>query len=157
LLALGIIHDRGVVPQSNVSCRCPARKEGHMKQLSSRRSILTLSALIVCLSVNAISQTRIRKYSPKEAKNHKGQYATVKGTVSDVLVSKTGTVFFHMDGKYPNHLFSAAINKDDVPKFAEVNEYTDLTLEITGVIKIHEGKLEIILKSPKQIRIVQSE
>jgi DNA/RNA endonuclease YhcR with UshA esterase domain len=127
-----------------------------MKPFCSRKLILTLSALLVCLSGNAISQTKIPQYSTKEAKNHKGQYATVKGTVSDVLVSETGKVFFYLDGKYPNHLFTAVINKDDVPKFAEVNEYIDLALEITGVIKIHEGKPEIILKSPKQIRIVQS-
>jgi hypothetical protein len=55
-----------------------------------------------------------------------------KGTVNDVHVSKTGTVFFNMDGKYPNHLF-------------------------TGIIKICQGKPEIILNSPKQIRIVQQE
>jgi DNA/RNA endonuclease YhcR with UshA esterase domain len=128
-----------------------------MKPFNRRTLILTLSVLIICLSVNAVSQTKVPKYSTKEAKNHKGQYATVKGTVSEVHVSKTGTVFFNMDGNYPGHLFSAVIYKDDVPKFPEVNEYSDLTLEITGVIKIHEGKPEIILKSPKQLRIVQQE
>jgi DNA/RNA endonuclease YhcR with UshA esterase domain len=149
--------DRFRTTLPGITWRYSGRKEFYMERFCIRTLILTLSTLIICLSVNAISQTKIPKYSTKEAKNHKGQYATVKGTVSDVLVSKTGTVFFHMDGKYPNHLFSAVINKDDVPTFAEVNEYVDLTLEITGVIKIHEGKLEIILKSPKQIRIVQSE
>jgi DNA/RNA endonuclease YhcR with UshA esterase domain len=132
------------------------RKELYMNPFNSRSLIVTLSALLICLSVNAVSQTKVPKYSTKEAKNHKGQYATVKGAVYDVHVSKTGTVFFYMDGNYPNHLFSAVIYKDDVPKFPEVNEYKDLTLEITGVIKIYEGKPEIILKSPKQIRIVQS-
>jgi DNA/RNA endonuclease YhcR with UshA esterase domain len=128
-----------------------------MKTLCNRKFILTLSALIVCLSVSAISQTKIPKYSTQEAKNHKGQYATVKGTVNDVHVSRTGTVFFNMDGKYPNHLFSAVIFKNDVSKFPEVNEYKGVTLEVTGVIKIYQGKPEIILKSPKQIRIIQSE
>jgi DNA/RNA endonuclease YhcR with UshA esterase domain len=128
-----------------------------MKRFCSRTLILTLSALLFCLSVNAIPQTKIPKYSTKEAKNHEGQYATVRGTVNDVHVSKTGTVFFDMDGKYPKHLFTAVIFKSDVPKFPEVNEYKDLPLEITGFIKIYQGKPEIILKSPKQIRIVQSE
>jgi DNA/RNA endonuclease YhcR with UshA esterase domain len=133
------------------------RKEFHMKWFCSRTLILTLSALFICLSVNAISQTKIPKYSTKAAKKHKGQYATVKGTVYDVRVSETGAVSFNMHGKYPNHLFTAVIFKKDVPKFPEVNEYVDLTLEITGIIKIHEGKPEIILNSPKQIRIVQQE
>jgi DNA/RNA endonuclease YhcR with UshA esterase domain len=128
-----------------------------MKLFSSRTLILTLSALFLCLSVIAVSQTKIPKYSTKEAKDHKGQYATVKGTVYDVNVSETGTVSFIMDGNYPKHLFAAVIFKKDVPKFPEVNEYTGLTLEVTGVIKISEGKPEIILKSPKQIRIVQQE
>jgi DNA/RNA endonuclease YhcR with UshA esterase domain len=133
------------------------KKELSMKTLSIRTLALTLSTLLICLSVNATSQTKIPKYSTKEAKNHKGQYATVKGTVNDVHVSKTGTVFFNMDGKYPNHLFSAVIFKNDVPKFPEVNEYNGVTLEVTGVIKMYQGKPEIILQSPKQIRIVQSE
>jgi DNA/RNA endonuclease YhcR with UshA esterase domain len=128
-----------------------------MKPFCSRTLILTLSALIICLSVNAVSQTKVPRYSTKEAKNHKGQYATVKGTVNDVHVSKTGTAFFNFDGDYPKHLFTAVIFKSDVRKFPEVNEYKGLTLEITGVIKIYQGKPEIILKSPKQIRIVQSE
>jgi DNA/RNA endonuclease YhcR with UshA esterase domain len=128
-----------------------------MKPFCSRKLILTLSAFFICFSVNAISQTKIPKYSTKEAKNHKGQYATVKGTVYDVNVSETGTVSFVMDGNYPKHLFTAVIFKKDVPKFPEVNEYTGLTLEVTGVIKMSEGKPEIILKSPKQIRIVESE
>jgi DNA/RNA endonuclease YhcR with UshA esterase domain len=128
-----------------------------MESFCSRKLILTLSALIICVSVNAISQTKIPKYSMKEAKIHKGQYATVKGTVNDVHVSKTRTVFFDMDGKYPKHLFTAVIFKDDVPKFPEVNEYKGVTLEVTGVIQIYQGKPEIILKSPKQLRIVQQE
>jgi DNA/RNA endonuclease YhcR with UshA esterase domain len=133
------------------------RKEFYMKPFCSRKLILTLSALLICLSVNAISQTKVPKYSTKEARNHKGQYAAVKGSVDDVHVSKTGTVSFNMDGKYPNHLFTAVIFKSDVPKFPEVNEYNGVTLEVTGVIQIYQGKPEIILKSPKQIRIVQQE
>jgi DNA/RNA endonuclease YhcR with UshA esterase domain len=127
-----------------------------MQTFIIRTLLLTLSALLICLSVNAVSQTKVPKYSTKEAKNDKGQYATVRGTVYEVHVSKKGTVFFNFDGSYPNHLFTAVIFKNDVPKFQEVNEYKGLTLEITGVIKIYQGKPEIVLKSPNQIKIVQS-
>jgi DNA/RNA endonuclease YhcR with UshA esterase domain len=149
--------DRFRTTLPGITWRYSGRKEFYMERFCIRTLILTLSALIVCFSINAISQTKIPRYSTKEAKNHVGRYATVKGTVNDVHVSKTGTVFFDMDGKYPKHLFTAVIFKSDVPKFPEVNEYKDLTLEITGFIKIYQGKPEIILKSPKQIRIIQSE
>jgi DNA/RNA endonuclease YhcR with UshA esterase domain len=126
-----------------------------MRRIINRTLVLGLSALFFSLSTDALSRGSVPLYSADEAKHHAGEYATVKGTVYQVFVSKKGTVFLNIDGVYPNNPFSAVIFKGDAVDFPGVNSYEGATVEITGTIKLYQGKPEIILKSPKQIKVSQ--
>jgi len=126
-----------------------------MRKLTNTTIISLLWALLVCLATIAASQTKIPKYSTSEARHHEGEYATVRGTVYQVFVSRKGTVFFDIDGVYPNQPFAAVIFKGDVAHFPDVSRYQGATAEITGVIRMYQGRPEVILKSPKQIKVIR--
>jgi DNA/RNA endonuclease YhcR with UshA esterase domain len=130
-------------------------RSSFMRKFTNITIVSVLCASLVCLATIAPSQTKVPKYSTSEAKHHEGEYATVKGTVYQVFVSKKGTVFFNIDGVYPNHPFTAVIFRGDVADFPRVNRYQGATVEITGIIKMYQGKPEIILKSPNQIKVIQ--
>lgn len=125
-----------------------------MKTVNNNIFVVVIFFLFVCFTFNNYSQTENPKYSVSEAKNHIDEYATVSGTVSQVFISKKGTVFFNMGGFYPKHTFTAVIFKNDVKNFSDVYKYEGKEVEITGIIKMYQGKPEIILKSPNQIKIL---
>ena len=90
-------------------------------------------------------------YDYTEAIDHVGEKATVSGTVTKVFTSKSGTVFLDFCEDFATCPFSAVIFASDVTKFQDLTQY-ERKLSITGLIKSYQGKAEIILSSPEQIR-----
>ena len=58
-----------------------------------------------------------------------------------------------MGGDYPNNAFTGVIFSSDASKFYSVNSYEGKVVEITGKVKEYQGKVEIIVKEKKQIKI----
>jgi DNA/RNA endonuclease YhcR with UshA esterase domain len=90
-------------------------------------------------------------YDYTEAVDHIGEKATVTGTVQSVFTSKSGTVFFDFCENFQTCTFSAVIFASDVPKFKDLMQY-EREVKLTGIIKSYEGKAEIILNGPEQIK-----
>jgi endonuclease YncB( thermonuclease family) len=103
-----------------------------------------------------IQQPAIR-ISYTEAPEHVGEYACVKGRVDHVYTSRKGTIFINFCPDYKTCPFGAVIFGSDAHKFTRPNQYGGKTVEITGLIETYQGRAEIVLKDPGQIKILPFE
>jgi micrococcal nuclease len=94
------------------------------------------------------------RISYTEAPEHVGEYACVAGRVDHVYTSQRGTIFINFCPDYKTCPFGAVIFVTDAYKFPNPNQYEGKTVEITGLIKSYQGRPEIILKDPGQIKIL---
>jgi len=88
-----------------------------------------------------------------EASEHVGEYACVTGRVDHVYTSQRGTIFINFCPDYKTCPFGAAIFGSDAYKFPKPNQYEGKTVEITGLIRSYQGRPEIVLNDPGQIKI----
>lgn len=104
----------------------------------------------------AFSQSQTQIYTSTDAINHKGK-------VHQVYISRKGTIFLNIDGRYPDNPFSAVIFNTDSRKFKDIKSLEGKTVIITGLIYTYLGKFakrslsgpEIIIKDPNQIKIIK--
>ncbi len=90
-----------------------------------------------------------------KAPDHVGEYKTVEGKVDNVYYSKkSDTTFINFCADYKTCPFCAVVFSSDKSKFGKLSNYKGETVEITGLIKSYQGRTEIILKNPSQIKIV---
>lgn len=97
---------------------------------------------------------------PDSAKYHEGSLTTVCGKVSGTHTSNSGTIFINFEKSYPNNPFTAVVMAKDTVNFKEYKPaefLRDKEVCVMGMVKIYKGKLEIIIKSPNQIRIQNTE
>jgi len=99
-----------------------------------------------------LQQPTIR-ISYTEAPEHVGEYACVAGRVDHVYTSKKGDTFINFCSDYKTCPFGIAIFSSDAYKFPNPNQYEGKTVEITGLIRSYQGRPEIVLNDPGQIKI----
>lgn len=87
-----------------------------------------------------------------EASAHVGEYASVRGTLVDAYTSKSGTVFLDFCKSYKTCSFSGVIFADDAKKFGDLSRFNGTSVTLTGKISSYQGKAEIILSDPNQIK-----
>ncbi len=91
--------------------------------------------------------------TPADTPKYVGKSVTVEGAVSEVHHSASGKMtFIDMGGRYPNNTFAGVIFSDDANKFLDVDSLNGKTVDITGTIKLYQGRTEIILNDPAQIK-----
>lgn len=89
----------------------------------------------------------------RDAKSYVGEYKCVTGTVDNVFISKKSNNFLNFCPNYKTCPFSAVIFNSDAYKIPNVKSYGGKTVEITGLIKTYQGRAEIIINDPNQIKI----
>jgi len=99
-----------------------------------------------------LQQATIR-ISYTEAPEHVGEYACVAGRVDHVYTSQKGTIFINFRPDYKTSPFGVVIFGSDAYKFSKPNQYEGKTVEITGLIRSYQGRPEIVLNDPAQIKI----
>jgi len=55
-------------------------------------------------------------------------------------------------GGYPNNTFTAVIFSRDVTKFSNVDALNGKTVDVTGPVRLHNGRPEIILNDQGRIK-----
>jgi len=90
--------------------------------------------------------------TPETAASHVGENATIKGVVAEVYTSRAGVTLLDMGGRYPDNPFAAVIFPDDAGKFPEVGSLSGKLVEVTGPVRLYNGKPEVILRRPDQIK-----
>jgi hypothetical protein len=89
----------------------------------------------------------------KKAGDYVGEYKCVTGKVDHVYISSKGNVFLNFCPDYRTCPFFAVIFASDSYKFSNPKQYQGKVVEISGVIKTYQGRAEIILNDPAQIKI----
>jgi|HubBroStandDraft_6_1064221.scaffolds.fasta_scaffold635773_2 DNA/RNA endonuclease YhcR with UshA esterase domain len=109
-----------------------------------------LALLLTLTAAPALAET----ITAAEAKNHIGQNVTVEAVVSEVHHVQSGrATLIDMGGSYPNNAFTAVIFKDDFSKFSTVDSLAGKTIDVTGQVKEYQGRPEIILNDPAQLKV----
>ena len=90
-------------------------------------------------------------YTAEEAGKHIGETATISGKIEDAHQSQGGPAFLNMGGRHPNETFTVFISAGDSAAFKDVKDYMGKTVAVTGKIKDHNGKPEIMVKAPADI------
>jgi hypothetical protein len=114
---------------------------------------LCLLLLSICLTQISFSQI----VSIDSVAKYQGKTVTVCSKVQGIFVSKgeKKTTFISFGNPYPNSIFTAVIFDADLPNFKyNPSEYLkDKNVCITGLIKIYNGKPEMILSDEDQLKI----
>ena len=93
--------------------------------------------------------------SPDSAQYHIGEMTTICGQVAGTHLTKAGMTFINFGKGYPNQSFVGVIMAKDSQNFKEwrpVDYLKGKKVCVMGTVKQYNGKPEIIIKSPTQIR-----
>lgn len=121
---------------------------------------ILLSLLAVLWMFGAPSYTEEAKeqipvVTPQEAAQHEGQLVTVQGKVDGQRTTASGTTFLNFGGRHPNQVFSCRAFADKFPEGVPACE--GKIVEVTGKIKMHEGKPSMDLLGPDKIKVMEAE
>jgi micrococcal nuclease len=133
----------------------PKFKEPKMK----RFKLLLIMVLLGGLVSIAYAQETI---TPEDAAKFIGHQKTVCGTVASVHFAakvKGQPTFINLDKPYPNQIFTVLIWGSDRSKFEQSPEtlYSGKEICVTGMIQSYQGRPEIIVKEPSQIKVKSSQ
>lgn len=93
--------------------------------------------------------------TPQEAAAQEGKQVKVKGTVDGQKTSAKGITYLNFGGRYPNQVFNCVLRGKDFPDGVPALEGKEV--EVTGMIKMYEGKPSMDIKSMDQIHVVGGE
>lgn len=91
--------------------------------------------------------------TPAEATTQEGKEVKVKGRVEGQKTSAKGVTYLNFGAKYPNHVFSCVLRAKDFPSGPPMLEGKEV--EVTGVIKMYEGKPSMDISSSDQIHVIE--
>lgn len=118
-------------------------------------SLLTVSWMLGAPGHTEETKGEIPVVTPQEAAQHEGQLVTVKGKVDGQRTAASGTTFLNFGGRHPNQVFSCRAFADKFPEGVPACE--GKTVEVTGKIKMHEGKPSMDLLGPDKIKVLETE
>jgi hypothetical protein len=81
-----------------------------------------------------------------------GKSGCVKGLVLRVYTSRGRNTFLDFCSDYRTCPFSSVIFASDAGKFGDLSALAGRQVEIRGVVQAYEGRAEIIIRDPQQIR-----
>jgi hypothetical protein len=88
-----------------------------------------------------------------DAGPHAGETGCVSGRVLKVYTSKGGNTFFDFCEDYHDCPFSSVVFSSDKQKFGDLQSLSGRQIEIRGLITVYQGRPEIIVRNPEQIRM----
>ncbi len=129
---------------------CFLRASFCMKRPTSLALTTLWLALSVCL---AEELPTVPTVTPVEAATQEGKEVKVKGRVEGQKTSAKGVTYLNFGAKYPNHVFSCVLRAKDFPSAPPSFEGKEV--EVTGVIKMYEGKPSMDISSLEQIHVIE--
>ena len=112
-----------------------------------------LPFLLASLVVVAEEPPSVPMVTPAEAAAQEGKEVKVKGRVEGQKTSAKGVTYLNFGAKYPNHVFSCVLRAKDFPSGPPMLEGKEV--EVTGVIKMYEGKPSMNISSSDQIHVIE--
>jgi DNA/RNA endonuclease YhcR with UshA esterase domain len=110
-------------------------------------------ALVFSLLALTAPSPKAPVIAPEEAAQHLEQHVIVRGTVTQVVVTKNLTTHVHFGGIYPNQVFTATFFKASRSEFPGVQDYEGKVVEVEGVLHMARNKPEILIIRRTQLRL----
>lgn len=89
-----------------------------------------------------------------QAGHHTGENTCVSGRVLRVFTARAGHTFLDFCRDYRQCPFTAVIFADDRSRFGNLAALEGKRVQIAGGITTYNGRAEIIIREPRQIRVV---
>ena len=112
-----------------------------------------LGCWLVVAAAGWAEEPAVPVVTPEEAAQHEAKVVTVKGVVDGQRTVGSGTTFLNFGGRHPNQVFSCRAFAEKFPDGVPACE--GKTVEVTGRIKMYEGKPTMDLKGPDQIQVLE--
>ncbi len=125
-------------------------------------SAFILALLIQTPMFGAVNNTIINANNFVKLISNTSQYVRIQGKIYNSEITDKSKVIFLNFGKNFNTSLSAVIYDINVPSFidAGINEpgkyFNNKKVVIEGVIRISDGKPEILISSPNQIKVIEN-
>jgi hypothetical protein len=84
---------------------------------------------------------------------HAGEAGCVSGRVLRVFTSRGGNTFLDFCEDYRECPFTSVIFSSDKSKFGDLQSLAGRQIEIRGPVTVYQGRPEIIIRDPEQIRL----
>lgn len=138
-------------------------------QLARKQILALLSILLVVATLTALVTYRLglrrsaSSWTAKakggcvdfhDAKSRLGETSCVSGRVLRAFTSRAGNSFLDFCPDYRECPFSAVIFASDRNKFGDLDTLTGRQVEIEGPIVNYQGRAEIVIRGPQQIRVL---
>ena len=91
----------------------------------------------------------------RDAALHTGENTCVEGRVLRVFTSRSGATFLDFCQDYHHCPFGSVIFATDRSRFGNLGSLEGRKVEISGEITTYNGRAEIVIRDPKQIRVAQ--
>ncbi len=89
----------------------------------------------------------------QHAGQHTGENTCISGRVLRVFTSRSGNTFLDFCKDYRQCPFTSVIFASDRSQFGNVASLEGRKVQITGEIRSYNGRAEIVIREPRQIRI----
>ena len=120
-----------------------------------KKLLLVLASGWILGTALRAEEAAIPVVTPEEAAQHEGKEVTVKGRVDGQRTASSGTTFLNFGGRHPNQIFSCRAFPDRFPDGVPACE--GKIVEVTGKVKMFEGKPSIDLAGPDKLKVLEAE
>ncbi|HTV40391.1 MAG TPA: S1/P1 nuclease [Candidatus Sulfotelmatobacter sp.] len=104
-------------------------------------------------NTNTVAQALPKEIGTTQAADYYDDDMVVTGRVVDVSM-RSSIVLLNLDKPFPNSPFTAVIFDEDFGRFGDFQKYKGHEVEISGNITEYHDKPEMILESPREIKII---
>lgn len=119
--------------------------------------IVLLLWLVECAPLYANAAKMQTTITARQAKEHVGETASVCGWVASTHYSarsRSRATFLNFGRAYPHQLFTVVIWGSNRTRFGQPERnYRNQHVCVTGFISVYRGHPDMILRSPKQIKV----
>jgi len=127
-----------------------------------KRVIIFAALLSMCIQTGAfsVSNPAIKADNFIQLISHTSQYARIEGEIHDCKITDNSKVIFLNFGENFNTSLSALIYNTNIPAFIDAGigqpekYFKNKKVVVEGIIRISNGKPEIIINTPDQIKVI---
>lgn len=99
-------------------------------------------------------KTPLKTISSSEIRQHIGDSLNVEGYVAEVYFSDK-VAYLNMENKFPKNTFSCAVFAVKFDEFGDLSKYKGKKVLVTGKVSTFKNKIQLILNSRDQLKIIQ--
>jgi len=115
-----------------------------------------LLATAVVAVIGQETKSEIKKIGTGDAQKHYQQTCIVTGTVAQVTIREK-LVYVNLDKRFPDSPLTCVIFARATNQFGDLKKLEDKAVEVKGKIDEYQNRLQIVLNSTNQLKVVDAE